>query len=145
MPFGVQVRHLINCILTYLKYYVQFTNNYILLLRAGPNSTPLTKEQLQIATYFQSYQYGTATKAVRGIPVIYYSTRLANMCMGYVNYLRGKKESYLPSDRDTPLVNYELKDDEEEKYLPKGRDGVPLDRFMMIRRDVSCFLFLTVC
>jgi len=105
--------------------------------RAGPNATSLTKEQLQIATYFQSYQYGTATKAVRGIPVIYYSTRLANMCMGYVNYLRGKKESYLPSDRDTPLVNYELKDDEEEKYLPKGNDGVPLDRFMMIRRDLA--------
>lgn len=55
-----------------------------------PNSkcSPLTREELQICTYHQSYQYGTATKAVREVPVVKYSKRFSNIVLEYLPYIR---------------------------------------------------------
>jgi hypothetical protein len=47
-------------------------------------STQLTKEALQQITYAMSFQYGTATKAVRMVPVIKYSFRLGNLVAAYL-------------------------------------------------------------
>lgn len=60
--------------------------------------------------------------------------------MGYFNYLRGKKGD------DPPVV--EMKeladvDESEEKFLPRDRDKVPLDRHMWVRKDVS-FIVITI-
>ena len=46
--------------------------------------SPLTKEIIQEMTYHMSYQYATATKAVRMVPVVYYSNKLANVAVGYI-------------------------------------------------------------
>jgi hypothetical protein len=52
--------------------------------RKNEDSTPLTKEMLQQCTYCMAFQYGTASKAIRHVPVVEYSKRLSNMAMGYV-------------------------------------------------------------
>jgi len=54
--------------------------------------SPLTKEIIQEMTYHMSYQYATATKAVRMVPVVYYSNKLANVAVGYIGYLTGQRE-----------------------------------------------------
>uniref|UniRef100_A0A7S1ZRN1 Piwi domain-containing protein n=1 Tax=Trieres chinensis TaxID=1514140 RepID=A0A7S1ZRN1_TRICV len=79
-------------------------------------ATPLTKDKLEIATYHMSFQYGTATKAVRSIPVIYYSKRLAEMGMGYINYLRGKKAGSLPNQHgDHGVITVPMEGNEENE------------------------------
>ncbi len=77
--------------LVFFQYDVVWNENFHYAPRRDGFYTPLTKEQLELATYHQSYQYGTATKAVRAVPCIYYSDRLANKAMGYVNYLRARR------------------------------------------------------
>ena len=57
--------------------------------------SPLTKNMLQVCTYHQSFQYGTATKTVRAVPVVHYSQRIANQFMGYVNQIRPNKRQDL--------------------------------------------------
>lgn len=56
-------------------------------LRYRPDGNPtvataLTKEKLQKLVYLMSFQYGTATKAVRRVPVVGYSKRLAEIVLG---------------------------------------------------------------
>lgn len=49
--------------------------------------TPLTRDKLEKLTYHLSFQYTTATKAPRSIPIVHYSKSLANQAMGWVNNL----------------------------------------------------------
>jgi eukaryotic translation initiation factor 2C len=65
-------------------YRVVLNENVVWRPSAENEVTPLTKDELQLITYHMSYQYATATKAVRMVPVIYYSHRLANVAVGYV-------------------------------------------------------------
>jgi hypothetical protein len=45
------------------------------------NVTPLTKETLENCTYHMSYQYATAPKAVREVPVVKYAKRVASQVL----------------------------------------------------------------
>jgi len=114
-------------------YYRVLLNENAIWKSSQGSDKPLGKELLQHVTYYQSYQYGTATKAVRGIPLIYYSRRLAHRAMGYVNYLRaGKRSSYW---QDEPIQTYDLADGEDEPII--GRDGAPSVRKVYIRRNME--------
>ena len=79
-------------------------------------TTPLEKEKLEWLTYHMSYQYSTATKAVRNIPVVYYSKRLADMGLGYLNFLRGRKSNGpgRDDDGDFPLISVGDESDSED-------------------------------
>ena len=48
----------------------------------------LSKELLEQATYEMSFQYSTATKAVRLVPVLYYSSRCAETVIKYLRCLK---------------------------------------------------------
>lgn len=52
------------------------------------DETPLTQENLEHLIYHMSFQYTTATKAVRLPPVIGYSKKSADIMMMYINYQR---------------------------------------------------------
>jgi len=54
--------------------------------------SPLTKEKLQLCTFHMAFQYGTATKAVRDVPVVKYSKRLAGQMMGYCSFMEHSGE-----------------------------------------------------
>jgi hypothetical protein len=54
----------------------------------GVGRSELTKEKLELATYAMSFQYSTATKAVRLVLVLYYSTRCAETVLKYIRYLQ---------------------------------------------------------
>lgn len=58
--------------------------NENLVWKNASHVTPLTRDTLQEMTYHMSYQYATATKCVRMVPVVYYSQRLANIASGYI-------------------------------------------------------------
>lgn len=66
-----------------MYYRVLWNENYV--FRATGDATPLTKDVLQKLTYYMSFDYATATKAPRLIPVLLYSSRLANVALGYLN------------------------------------------------------------
>jgi len=51
-------------------------------------SSKLSKELLEQATYEMSFQYSTATKAVRLVPVLYYSSRCAETVLKYLRHLQ---------------------------------------------------------
>ena len=53
---------------------IQILNENIV---AVPGGSQLTPDNFQKMTYWMSFLYGTATKAVRLVPVLYYSERLA--------------------------------------------------------------------
>lgn len=53
----------------------------------GPKGgTALTKENLENFTYQMSYRYGSATKAVREVPIIKYAKKLANQVLSNLKY-----------------------------------------------------------
>jgi hypothetical protein len=89
------------------------------------SGTPLTKLQLEKMTYHMSFQYSTATKAVRNVPVLYYSSRLANVVMGYLRTLM---------DRQL-IKNVVL--DEDESNRPRNRFGELQNFEMFVREDMS--------
>ena len=94
-------------------------------------TSPLTKDILQLITYHMTFQYGTATKAVRSVPVVYYSSRLANMGMGYINYLRGRRGG------DKQWIVPVSLDEGDENNKQKLRDGTVFTGVKYIRADVS--------
>jgi hypothetical protein len=51
----------------------------------GSECTPLTKETIQDMTYAMSFQYGTASKAVRMVPVVKYAFKLGNTAAGWLS------------------------------------------------------------
>lgn len=81
-----------------------------------------------------SFQYSTATKAVRAVPVVFYSSKLAGMVMGYINYLRGKKGT---DERAVDMEELPDVEESEERFLPRDREGAPLARHMFIRKDLN--------
>jgi len=99
-----------------------------------PNTTPLTKDRLELATYQMSFQYSTATKAVRAVPVVFYSARLAKVVMGYINYLRGMKGN---DDAVVDMIELDDVPESEKEHLPKARDGKVLSRHMYVRKDLN--------
>jgi hypothetical protein len=102
--------------------------------RVSSDTTPLTRDTLQKLTYHMSFQYTTATKSVRTVPVVYYSQRLANLVMGYINLIR-----YTRGD-DTLLTAVKMMDNDpsmEDVKIPKKRDGNELEIEKYIRTDVS--------
>ena len=64
---------------------------YRLLL--NENEAVIPNERLQELTYSLSFRYGTATKAPRENAVVRYSTRLANLGQGMLDYLMDKTSS----------------------------------------------------
>ena len=73
-------------------------------------ATPLTREKLERLVYHMSFQYTTATKAVRLPPVIGYSKKSADIMMMYINYQR----------ESSRLVTY-------NPPAPEGEDEVEAD------------------
>lgn len=85
------------------------------------NGSCLTKEKLEIATYEMSFQYSTATKAVRLVPVIRYSAKCAETVLKYFRYL--KNESEISTMELDDIVDY-------------GRSGSGV-RKVYVRRDAE--------
>jgi len=122
-------------------YYRTILNENAVWKVDGP-CTPLTREKLQLATYHQSFQYGTASKAVRSVPVCFYSKRLSNMVMGYISYIRennSKKGNNRLFNGDYPLAEQKMEelDESEKKYERKQRDGTPHLRDTYVRKDIG--------
>lgn len=95
-------------------------------------ASPLSKEKLECATYQMSFQYSTATKAVRAVPVLFYSTRLARVVVGYVGNLIGTKGNM----GENHIVTVNL-DDVDGEELPLQRDGTPVDRFKYVHNNLE--------
>jgi len=93
-------------------------------------STPLTRDALELMTYHMSFQYTTATKSVRTVPVVYYSARLASRLMGYINWLRGRRENAEPLIAAVPL------DDKEGLPIRRNRDGNVIENVKYIRNEI---------
>jgi hypothetical protein len=70
--------------LTHIAYQILNENFVWRPWSNGDNCTPLTKEAIQKMTYSMSFQYGTATKAVRMVPVVKYAVKLGNIASGYL-------------------------------------------------------------
>jgi len=116
-------------------YYRIILNENAVFAPNSPGASPLTKDLLETATYHMSFQYSTATKAVRAVPVVFYSSRHANMVMGYFNYLRGRK-----GEGKEYLTKLEIKDvpESERKHLPKNRDGTVItSRHLYVRSELD--------
>jgi len=71
-----------------IYYRIILNENAVWLPQPPPVSSPLTRETLELITYHMAFQYGTATKAVRSLPVLKYSSRLAEMGLNYFSTLR---------------------------------------------------------
>lgn len=63
-------------------YRVLFNENAV--FRPSREASQLTSDVLQRITFLMSFQYSTATKSPRLIPVLLYSSRLANVAMGFL-------------------------------------------------------------
>lgn len=93
---------------------------------ANPNNdgkcTVLDKEKLQLLTYHQSFFYGTASKAIRTIPLVHYSTKLANTISGFKEYLlmENLMEKVSLDDNGQENENNEIRDD--SRYFYKRTD-----------------------
>jgi hypothetical protein len=90
----------------------------------GVGGSNLTKEKLELATYAMSFQYSTATKAVRLVPVLYYSTRCAETVLKYIRYLQ--RDDIVAKGLD----EYDI-----------ARDGVSRARLAFIRKEVQVSLY----
>ena len=111
--------------------------------RPNDKCSPLTKNKLQLCTYHQSFQYGTATKTVRAVPVVHYSHRVADQFMGYVNYLRPHKKQGLPSwdINGYPLVEIKTENmDESDHSLDQENNSSR--RVYYIRKKVKVMILI---
>eukprot|EP00560_Eucampia_antarctica_P000688 CAMPEP_0197840494 /NCGR_PEP_ID=MMETSP1437-20131217/45641_1 /TAXON_ID=49252 ORGANISM="Eucampia antarctica, Strain CCMP1452" /NCGR_SAMPLE_ID=MMETSP1437 /ASSEMBLY_ACC=CAM_ASM_001096 /LENGTH=214 /DNA_ID=CAMNT_0043450117 /DNA_START=692 /DNA_END=1336 /DNA_ORIENTATION=- len=120
-----------------VHYRMLFNENSIWQPDDGP-STLLTRDKLEEMVYHMSFQYGSATKAVRLIPIIHYSKKVAGIFLGYLNYLRGGRGN-LPSNDDSALDSIMLEDvdDDEKKYLRINRDGTTAERKKLVRKEMN--------
>lgn len=98
------------------------------------HASPLSREILQMITYHMAFQYGTATKAVRSLPVLKYSSRLAEMGLGYFSTLRNHEEPKLVS---TPLDGGKM---ENQRKL---RDGTLVTGEKFIRAEFAEYVKAT--
>lgn len=97
-------------------YRVIWNENFLFPVQ---NGTSLTKDLLTKLTYCMSFQYGTATKSPRLVPVLKYGARLANTVLGYIDYL---------SARQAP-IRLDLEDHEEPTMFEANGDPSILPRF----------------
>eukprot|EP00978_Attheya_sp_CCMP212_P040323 scaffold218766_cov50-Attheya_sp.AAC.2 len=102
--------------------------------RKNESSTALTKEMLQQCTYCMAFQYGTASKAIRHVPVVEYSKRLSSMAMGYVGYLLGRKGT---SNSYIGLAEREPDDNNGEHEAPETGPDHYINSDMKDRRIQS--------
>lgn len=86
-------------------------------------ATPLTREKLERLIYHMSFQYTTATKAVRLPPVIGYSKKSADIMMMYINYQRESRR----------LVNYNPPAPEGEDEV----DGAGRENFLCLAEQLE--------
>ena len=129
---SIFIKHLLNYIIGTSKpvyYRVLLNENYV--AKVG---TPLTSDILQCVTYHMTFQYGTATKSVRSVPVVYYSSRLANMGLSYVGHLQGQQEMIGLGER---LKRETIKDEELVRLVRRDGSYIPYEKFM--RATVSDF------
>ena len=98
---------------------------------------------LQVCTYYQSFQYGTATKAVRTVPVAHCSQRIANKFMGYVNYLRPHKRQGLPSWETDGYPLVEIKTENmDESDPPFDQENKSTGRIYYIHKKVKVMILI---
>eukprot|EP00548_Thalassiothrix_antarctica_P021134 CAMPEP_0194179776 /NCGR_PEP_ID=MMETSP0154-20130528/13179_1 /TAXON_ID=1049557 /ORGANISM="Thalassiothrix antarctica, Strain L6-D1" /LENGTH=790 /DNA_ID=CAMNT_0038895255 /DNA_START=366 /DNA_END=2738 /DNA_ORIENTATION=+ len=90
-------------------YRTIYNENYVWKPEKEDSSrvTQLTKQKLQQITYSMTFQYGTATKAVRMVPVIKYSVRLASTFVSYLPYITGRHGL-------SALEEFQLREDVQE-------------------------------
>mmetsp|Transcript_13918 Transcript_13918/g.25407 ORF Transcript_13918/g.25407 Transcript_13918/m.25407 type:complete len:806 (-) Transcript_13918:62-2479(-) len=111
-----------------IYYRVRLNENAVWGPRGG---TALTKQNIEDCTNQMSYKYGTATKAVRDVPVVKYSKRLSNQVLGQLKYLR--EVSRWPN-RTYELVQ-DRPDDEGDRrsYLKVTKeDGTVLNQYNIV-------------
>lgn len=68
-------------------YRCVWNENLVFCPSSSGRASPLTKENLQLMTYWMGFQYATTTKAPRLPAVLQYSMRLANLSIGFGDYL----------------------------------------------------------
>jgi eukaryotic translation initiation factor 2C len=86
------------------------------------NETKLTRSLLKNLTYQFSFQYGTATKSVRNVPVLQYGVRLANTILSYLGNV--------PMDESKHVLH--------ETFLPsRDENGVPDRNWVPFRPHIS--------
>ena len=124
-----------------VHYRVLLNENAV--LKAGEKCTPLTREILENLTNLMSYQYSTATKAIRMVPVVYYGSRLAKMTIKYLNYLESQNElDRCEIDMSKLLVSEEKQGDGDSNRSQRRRFGGRRDnqddgRYIYTRSGVS--------
>lgn len=117
-------------------HYRCILNENAVFKPSNHNATPLTKSTLELLTYQMSFQYSTASKAVRVVPVVNYSSRLANMVMHYYAYLRGTKGS--EGEQIVPKKLDDLADAEMESDMGANKQS----RSQFVRGDIQEVLHL---
>jgi len=109
-------------------HYRTILNENAVFRPSSSNASPLTKSTLELLTYQMSFQYSTASKAVRVVPVVHYSSRLSEEVMKFYAYLKGTK-----GNRGDQLQYRPLEDSDEDL----NRDGSSRARNTYIRRDYA--------
>jgi len=109
-----------------VMYRVLLNENVILKPpgKFSEGGSALTKKKLQLCTYHMAFQYGTATKAVRDVPVVKYSKRLAGNVMGYLKYLI--------DDREVAQSGQVLDNTEKSAFEQKDRNNEVIKRFRLV-------------
>jgi Piwi domain len=95
---------------------------------ASARASPLDGYILEQLTYNQSYQYGTATKAIRLPAVVLYSNRLAMLSVSLLSYL---------FDQNIPNAFESLNEEDGGVYRRKHGDAAvfPAIDFVMAEED----------
>ena len=75
--------------------------------------TRLDRDSLEALTYQLSFLYSTATKATRSVPVVHYSSSLANQAMGWIGHLVHSRK-----------VTCERNEDGETEFLRVDSAGI---------------------
>eukprot|EP00588_Corethron_pennatum_P003372 CAMPEP_0194288282 /NCGR_PEP_ID=MMETSP0169-20130528/36486_1 /TAXON_ID=218684 /ORGANISM="Corethron pennatum, Strain L29A3" /LENGTH=864 /DNA_ID=CAMNT_0039035237 /DNA_START=14 /DNA_END=2608 /DNA_ORIENTATION=+ len=91
------------------------------------DGSPLSKEKLQLCTFHMAFQYGTATKAVRDVPVVKYSKRLAGNILGYYQFMEASEE--------VKKIGQVLDEIEVTTFETKNRDGITSDRYRFVSTE----------
>jgi len=103
--------------------------------RVPRGASELSQEKLQRCIYHMSFQYSTATKAVRLPPVIGYSKKAADSLMMYVNNLRGTRD-WIPGVNNEPVLIQYLPPEGEDHDEQNNEEVDEREGFFM-RREVS--------
>jgi hypothetical protein len=91
--------------------------NENLLFRPNGEADPLTMTHLQHLTYWQSFQYATASKAPRLPAVLQYASRLANVTIGFMPYLFIREHN-----RDKRFIDHHVDGDDNTMYRQANGD-----------------------